>query len=301
MLSLQDLHFRYPNAPHTALTGVSFEVEPGQIVGLLGPNGAGKTTIISHLAGILPVQQGQILVDGETLPQVRRTHPSRIALAPQEYAFYPTLTVRENLQCFAAVSSTKNLAHRIDRAMAFAQLEHLGRQPAHTLSGGLKRRLNLAIATLSDPRYILLDEPTVGVDPQSRSFLLEAVRQLASSGVGVIYTSHYMEEVESLADRVIIIDHGKLLRQGSLDDLLAQGQPILKFVQSGLDQNAVDNALGSYGTMPSSHQLLLNPDRTPSQALAALERAGAQIIHAEFGRFNLEQLFMQLTQRSLRD
>lgn len=301
MLSLRDLHFSYPNAPRAALAGVSFDVNRGEILGLLGPNGAGKTTLISLLAGILPIQQGQISVGADSLQQSRHKNPSSIAIAPQEYAFYPTLTVRENLQCFGAISSTKNLKYRVEQALAFAQMERFSQQRAETLSGGLKRRLNLAIATLSDPEYILLDEPTVGVDPQSRSFLLEAVRHLATTGVGVIYTSHYMEEVEALADRVVIIDHGTVLRQGSLDDLLSQGQPILKFLQNGLSNETVQNQLQPYGIMPSSQQLLLNPNCTPSQALGALEQAGAQIVHAEFGRFNLEQLFMQLTQRPLRD
>jgi ABC-2 type transport system ATP-binding protein len=131
--------------------------------------------------------------------------------------------------------------------------------------------------------------------------LLDAVRQLATQGVGVIYTSHYMEEVEALANRVVIIDHGAVLRQGSLDDLLSQGQPVLTFLQTGLTDQAVNNILQPYGEMQSPHQLLLNAACTPSQALRALEQAGAQITHAEFGRFNLEQLFMQLTHRSLRD
>jgi ABC-2 type transport system ATP-binding protein len=301
MLSLRDLHFRYPHAKRPALAGVSFELERGQIVGLLGPNGAGKTTLISHLAGILPIQQGHITVDGDTLQQSRSRKPSRIAIAPQEYAFYPTLTVQENLRCFGAISSTKELPSRIERALAFAQLDNFRHQQARTLSGGLKRRLNLAIATLADPDYILLDEPTVGVDPQSRSFLLDAVRQLATQGTGIIYTSHYMEEVEALADRVVIIDHGTVLRQGTLDELLSQGQPVLKFMQNGLSDDRVQTTLQPYGAMQFPQQLLLNPGCTPTQALTALEQAGAHITSAEFGRFDLEQLFMQLTQRSLRD
>lgn len=301
MLTLRDVHFRYPHAPRAALAGVSFELKRGEIVGLLGPNGAGKTTLISHLAGIVPIQQGQISVDGETLQQSRSKNPSRIAIAPQEYAFYPTLTVQENLRCFGAISSTKNLVARIERALTFAQLDSFRHQQAQTLSGGLKRRLNLAIATLAEPDYILLDEPTVGVDPQSRSFLLDAVQRLAKQGTGIIYTSHYMEEVEALADRVVVIDHGMVLRQGTLDALLAQGQPILNFVQNELSDEVVQNILQPFGKLQTPHQLLLNPNHTPSQALAALEQAGAQIVSAEFGRFNLEQLFMQLTHRSLRD
>ncbi len=307
MLKLSDVQFRYPKAPRVALAGVSFELQPGEIVGLLGPNGAGKTTLISHLAGILPLQHGSISVNGESLLQVRQKNPACIAVAPQEYAFYPTLSVRENLQCFGSISSTKNLSSRITRALVFAQLEQFSRQQAQTLSGGLKRRLNLAIATLSDPEYILLDEPTVGVDPQSRAFILEAVQQLAADGVGVVYTSHYMEEVEALASRVVIIDHGKVLRQGRLDDLLAQGQALLTFAQVGLSPDVVQLTLQTYGEMSISsapsltQQLLLNTHCKPSEALLALEQAGALITHAEFGRFNLEQLFMQLTHRSLRD
>lgn len=318
MLTLSGIHTRYPGATGFALEGVTFTVERGEVLGLLGPNGAGKTTLISHLAGILPLQQGSIGVDGQSLQQSRKTHPARIAVAPQEYAFFPTLTVCENLQCFGAMdhgaaSSSDPLKSRISRALSFAQLESFSGQRANTLSGGLKRRLNLAIASMSDPDYLLLDEPTVGVDPQSRAFLLDAVRQLASDGMGVIYTSHYMEEVEALAQRVVIIDHGKVLCQGALNTLLASGQTELRFEQIGLSDINVRNVLQNYGQVQSSRQLigqsseqcsgqvLLHSHYQPGQVLLALEQAGARFVHAEFGRLNLEQLFMQLTKRSLRD
>jgi ABC-2 type transport system ATP-binding protein len=306
MLTLNGIHTRYPQAAEFALTDVTFGVERGEILGLLGPNGAGKTTLISHLAGILPLQRGSISVDGESLQQSRKNHPARIAVAPQEYAFFPTLTVRENLQCFGAVGRgaenfKEPIKSRIGRALAFAQLESFSRQRADALSGGLKRRLNLAIASMSDPDYLLLDEPTVGVDPQSRAFLLDAVRQLASDGMGVIYTSHYMEEVEAIAQRVVIIDHGKVLCQGLLNTLLASGQMELRFEQKGLDDIDVKRILQSYGQIQTDGQILLHAHCQPGQALQALEQAGAQIVHAEFGRLNLEHLFMQLTKRSLRD
>lgn len=301
MLGLSEIHYSYPNASSPALDGVSFAVARGEILGLLGPNGAGKSTLISQLAGVLPMQQGRITVDGEPLLQARKKNPGRIAVAPQEFAFYPTLTVQENLECFAALCAKNHRPARIKRALAFTQLERFSRQSAHTLSGGLKRRLNLAIAILSEPEYLLLDEPTAGVDPQSRAFLLDAVRQLACDGVGVIYTSHYMEEVESVASHVVIIDHGKVLRAGSLNDLLAQGQAILTFAQTGLSPEAVQSILQAHGQLQSPQQLLLDASSTASRALSALEQAGARIEHAEFGRFNLEQLFMQLTHRSLRD
>ncbi|HWV16393.1 MAG TPA: ABC transporter ATP-binding protein [Cellvibrio sp.] len=301
MLSLNNIYYRYPKAAQDALADVSLAVNPGEILGLLGPNGAGKTTLIAHLANLLPLQKGQISINGLSLQQLRRKSPASIAIAPQEYAFYPSLSVRENLHCFGAIHSRRDLAARIDRALVFSQLQHVSQQQAQTLSGGLKRRLNLAIATLSNPDYILLDEPTVGVDPQSRAFLLDAVKDLAATGVGIIYTSHYMEEVEALAQRIVIIDHGKVIAQGNLQTLLAQGNALLSFEQIGLSPETVGQLLAPFGQLQTPQNLLLNSQNTPSQALSALEQAGARISHAEFGRFNLEQLFMKLTQRSLRD
>ena len=311
MLTLKGIRTRYPRATEFALDGVTFSLERGEVLGLLGPNGAGKTTLISHLAGVLPLQQGSISVYAQSLQQSRQSHPSRIAVAPQEYAFFPILTVRENLQCFGAMQKSSGasvpLNARIDRALSFAQLQSFSRQRANTLSGGLKRRLNLAIAVMSEPNYLLLDEPTVGVDPQSRAFLLDAVRQLASEGMGIIYTSHYMAEVEALAQRVVIIDHGKVLCQGELNALLASGQTELRFEQSGLGDAGVQHILQNYGQIKNTGQaagqydILLNAQCQPGQVLQALEQAGARIAQAEFGRLNLEQLFMQLTKRSLRD
>lgn len=307
MLTIENLQYRYAGATQSALADVSLIVNPGEIVGLLGPNGAGKTTLISLLAGILPIQHGHIALDGKALAANRLSNPADIAIAPQDFAFYPSLTVSENLRCFGALSSNQDLDARLARALVFAQLEGFRDQSAQSLSGGLKRRLNLAITTMAQPKYILLDEPTVGVDPQSRAFLLAAVQQLADQGVGIIYTTHYMEEVESLADRVVIIDHGKVLRHGSLAELLGQGQPLLSFRQTGLSQKAVTELLVDCGqlTLPAeqdaAYELQLSSQCAPVTALNLLQQAGAQLSYAEFGRFNLERLFMQLTHRSLRD
>ncbi|HMC13221.1 MAG TPA: ABC transporter ATP-binding protein, partial [Gallionellaceae bacterium] len=210
MLAIRNLSYRYPHTENPALTGVSLNAERGQILGLLGPNGAGKTTLISHLSGILQVQKGDISIDSLPLAVVRRNTPTRIAVAPQEYAFYPMLTAKENLECFAAACGLHGdrKRRRIGECLAFSRLERFAQVRAERLSGGLKRRLNLAIALLPEPELILLDEPTVGVDPQSRAFLLDAVKALANNGAAVIYTSHYMEEIEAIANRVIIIDDG---------------------------------------------------------------------------------------------
>lgn len=305
MLSIEHLGYRYPRADTAALDGVSLTVQRGHVLGLLGPNGAGKTTLISHLAGLLPVQQGQILIDGQPLDAARNANPTRIAVAPQEYAFYPMLSVAENLACFAAAGrlSGAKRDERIAACLAFAQLERYQGTRAEKLSGGLKRRLNLAIALLPEPELLLFDEPTVGVDPQSRAFILDAIKTLARKGAAVIYTSHYMDEIEAIADRVVILDHGKVLRAGALDELLAQDERVMVLAADGIERDALLGLLAQHGTVvdASSPQISLRLASRPADVLSALDAAGVTVHNAQFGRGNLEQLFMSLTQRSLRD
>ena len=306
MLAIRNLSYRYPHTEEPALTDVSLNAERGKILGLLGPNGAGKTTLISHLSGALTGQQGDILIDGLPLAVVRRDTPTRIALAPQEYAFYPMLTVTENLECFAAAGRLggDHKRQRMEKCLAFARLKSFVKVRAERLSGGLKRRLNLAIALLPEPEIILLDEPTVGVDPQSRAFLLEAVKTLANNGATIIYTSHYMEEIEAIADRVVIMDNGKVLRDGTLSELLSGGVAHVRLAVEGVMETQLGVLLGRFGTAESigeEWRVMLAPDQTPTALLAAVEEAGGRLRHAEFGRNNLEQLFLTLTHRSLRD
>jgi ABC-2 type transport system ATP-binding protein len=302
MLALKNLGHRYPHAEAPALADVSLAVPRGCVLGLLGPNGAGKTTLISHLSGALAVQSGEIRIDGQPLHEVRAKAPTRIAVAPQEQAFYPMLTVAENLACFAAASRLAGARQksRIAACGPFSQLESFTRVRADRLSGGLKRRLNLAIALLPEPELMLFDEPTVGVDPQSRAFILDAIKSLAQAGAAVIYASHYMEEIEAIADRVVILDHGRVLREGSLDDLLSRSAMLLTLAADGLDMDM----LSRFGTVEqgaAQWRIHLNPGSGPGPVLAALEASGIQVRHAEFGRHDLEQLFMTLTHRSLRD
>ena len=312
MLAIQHLGFVYSGAPATsapALDDVSLQAHRGSVLGLLGPNGAGKTTLISHLSGLLPLQRGEILIDGEPLAQVRARTPTRIAVAPQEFAFYPMLTVAQNLACFASAAriAKPQRRQRMQACIATAQLERFAATRANQLSGGLKRRLNLAIALLPEPELILFDEPTVGVDPQTRAFVLDAIKALADKGAAVIYTSHYMEEIEAIADRVLILDHGRVLREGALNELLSEGAMALTVSADNIAPTALRELLAGFGTLEpadaaaSTLRLRLAADRTPAEAFAALAAAGAQIRHAELGRYNLEQLFMALTQRSLRD
>jgi len=307
MLQISDLAYRYPGSKQPSLDGVSLSVYRGQLVGLLGPNGAGKTTLISHLSGLLPLQKGTITVDDLPLAKARRADPTRIAIAPQEYAFYPVLTVDENLSCFASASglSGRYKSKRVETSIAATQLaSHRGVRAQH-LSGGLKRRLNLAIALLPEPDFLLLDEPTVGVDPQSRAFLLSTIQQLAAAGMGVIYTSHYMEEIEALAQEVTIIDHGKVLIQGRLDALLntdaAKTRVTLALANPPENAATILAAYGDVAVTGDGFDVLLRPEVLPTTLFSALSEAGISISHAQFGRQNLENLFMALTHRTLRD
>ena len=309
MLAIQRLGFDYSGAAAAALDDVSLQARRGSVLGLLGPNGAGKTTLISHLSGALRLQRGDILIDGEPLAQVRARTPTRIAVAPQEFAFYPMLTVAQNLECFASAGriARPDRQQRVQRCIATAQIERFVDTRADQLSGGLKRRLNLAITLLPAPELILFDEPTVGVDPQTRAFVLDAIKALAANGAAVIYTSHYMEEIEAIADRVVILDHGRVLREGALSELLAEGAMALTVTAQGVAPAALRELLARFGTLEPADpaqptlRLRMAAAHTAAEVFAALDAAGASVQHAELGRYNLEQLFMALTQRSLRD
>jgi ABC-2 type transport system ATP-binding protein len=300
MLDITGLHYRYPRATGAALSDVSLSVKRGQILGLLGLNGAGKSTLVGHLAGLLPVQHGEIRVDGERLHDYRRRDPTRIAVAPQDYAFYPMLSARENLNCFAAVNRLDAAKARraTSRALAVAQLNEHAEVRGERLSGGLKRRLSLAIALLADPQLIVLDEPTVGVDAQSRAFLLEIVKRLAADGAAVIYTSHYLEEIEAIADQVAILDHGRVLRHGPLDSLLAEGAAHLMVGFSEPPRQSLLDRLHGVGVAQvegTTLRLQLAPGVSPLAVLELIAASGAQIAEIHAGRYTLERLFMQLT------
>lgn len=306
MLSISNLSFRYPTATIAALSEVSFEARRGEVLGLLGPNGAGKTTLIAHLVGLLPLQSGDITLDQQPLAAARARQPTRIAVAPQEHAFYPRLSVVENLACFAGVGrlSGRDKKSRIDDCLAFAQLERYATVHADRLSGGLKRRLNLAIALLHRPELMLFDEPTVGVDPQSRAFLLRAIKQLAQEGCSVIYTSHYMEEVEAIADRVVILDQGRVLIQGSLNELLNADGTQLQLALEGNEPERLQTLLAPFGDVTlhgPGVQLTLASRRSLAGVIAAVDAAGLVVSQARFGHADLEKLFMSLTHHSLRD
>ena len=303
MLEVDGVSYRYRDAAAPALQAVSLNIPAGGIYGLLGPNGAGKTTLISLLAGLLTVAEGRISLNGQPLAEARAANPRAISLVPQDYAFYPMLTVAENLAFFAGALG---LAHgerrqQTDAAIAFARLEQVTGKRAEQLSGGLRRRLNLAIGLLGRPQLLLLDEPTVGVDPQSRSFLLESIAALPAAGTTVLYTSHYMEEVEAICQRVAILDQGRVLSEGTLDDLLATAD---SSAEIELDQPLPPTLAERYAATDLGHfkfELFFRSTVEVARLLEELAEAGCTVRQLHVGRQNLEQLFMRLTRRSLRD
>src|SRR5580698_10703885 len=206
-----------------AVTGVTFRADRGETIGLLGPNGAGKTTTVSIIAGLLNRDSGQVLIEGKQVKSDTDPVKLKIGLVPQDMALYDQLTARDNLTFFAALYSLAGAQAKqaIDDALNLVALSDRAGDKVGTFSGGMKRRLNLAAALLHDPQILLLDEPTVGVDPQSRNAIFDNLETLKSLGKTLVYTTHYMEEAERLCDRLIVIDHGKVIADNTLHELYA--------------------------------------------------------------------------------
>jgi ABC-2 type transport system ATP-binding protein len=304
VIQIEGLSFRYPAAEHAAIRELSLQVRPGSLFGLLGPNGSGKTTLISILSGLLTPASGALRIDGRPMPAEARTVQQFSALVPQEHAFYPRLTVLENLRFFTgalAIPKTE-AATRLAEALSVTGLESFTATRAEYLSGGLKRRLNLAIGLLNRPRLLFLDEPTVGMDPQSRRFILETIKHINAGGTTVVYTSHYMEEVEMLCDEIGVLDEGRLLAHGTLTKLLGEGGNHRLSVNlrttPTTEQRSVLPAHELTGTELSIQDCSEAEFKRVVDALAA---AGLGVSRVKYGYGNLEELFMHLTGRQLRD
>jgi ABC-2 type transport system ATP-binding protein len=217
-------HLRKTFGSLVAVDDVSFSVEPGRLVGLLGPNGAGKTTTVSMIAGLVTPDRGDVLIAGRRLSGDTDPAKRRIGLVPQDLALYDELSARANLRFFGALFDLtgRALDDAIEKVLALVELSDRAADPVSSFSGGMKRRLNLAASLMHDPDILLLDEPTVGVDPQSRNAIFDNLETLKASGKALLYTTHYMEEVERLADRIVIVDHGRVIANDTLAGL--QGQ-----------------------------------------------------------------------------
>ncbi len=294
-----------------AVDDVGFTISQGETYGLLGPNGAGKTTTISMIAGILEPDAGSITVCGEDVGTRRTAAKAEIGFVPQDLAIYPDLTARENLRFFGHLYDMKGaeLNSRVDQILEVIGLSDRAGDRADEYSGGMKRRLNIGIGLLHEPRLLILDEPTVGVDPQSRNAILESVANLSDEGIGVLYTTHYMEEAERLCDRVAIIDTGTIQAEGTRRELVEMiGER--DRIRLGLDGDT-EGAAAAIRAMPgvdeAGHdggvlELLTDDARTLLPDLIAQAAASnAGVTSVEVVEPNLEAVFLHLTGKALRD
>jgi ABC-2 type transport system ATP-binding protein len=294
-----------------AVDGVSFTARPGEIFGLLGPNGAGKTTIIGCICGLLTPTSGHVRVMGHDVAREGTAACRTLGVVPQEIALYEELSAEENLTYWTGAQGLRGarLRERIRAVLDLTGLQDRAREPVKRFSGGMKRRLNFACGIAHAPQVLLLDEPTVGVDPQSRVRLLELVRQQARDGACVLYTTHYMEEAETLCDRLAIVDHGRIIAQGTLEELrcLLGQRDLLRFSgvfdpaavrehlagMEGVEVAQADGALLSLAVADASRRL--------PAIFAALADAGAEVRQTTLTEPSLESLFIKLTGKELRE
>ena len=296
---------------NTAVDGVGFHIAAGETYGLLGPNGAGKTTTISMVVGILEADDGTVHVNGAAVTTTTPDSKAGIGFVPQDIAIYPDLSAKENLRFFGKLQglSGNSLAKRVEQVLELIGLVDRAEDRAETFSGGMKRRLNIGIGLLHEPKLLILDEPTVGVDPQSRNAILESVEQLSSEGLAVLYTTHYMEEAERLCDRIGIIDLGTLQAEGTRRELVALvGQrDRLRFSVAGDATRAAAAAGGAVGVAEVSHssgavELMVTDARSAlPEALKAITDIGIAVTGVEVTEPDLEAVFLHLTGKALRD
>jgi len=295
-----------------AVEGTNLYLDKGEAVGLLGPNGAGKSTTISMLSTLLKPTSGDVRLNGKSVIQNPSEMRRVLGVVPQEIALYPELTAYENLKFFGRIYglSGKGLETAIQRSLELVGLAERQKEVVKTYSGGMKRRINIAAAMMHEPEIIIMDEPTVGIDPQSRSHILEMVRRLnREKGLTVLYTSHYMEEVERLCDRVYVMDHGKIIASGTKEELknilsneetiwIELNRPNEAFFQ---ELKSFDGTRKAFETEQGIKLILPKGSRVLGKVFQASERHGVQIMNINVQTPSLEDVFLHLTGRKLRD
>ncbi len=310
MLRARNLVKRFGD--RVAVDNVSLEVERGTTLGLLGPNGAGKTTTLAMLIGLLAPDSGEIFLDGISLSEDLDRQKRRIGLVPQDLALYDELSASANLQLFGGLYrlSAQTVRARASEALELVGLADRARDLVGSFSGGMKRRLNIAGALLHDPELILLDEPTVGVDPQSRNAIFENLEELRRRGKTLIYTTHYMEEAERLCDRIVIVDHGRVIADDDLPGLyrLLEQAHEVTLELAGEPAPALVASLGSIpGVLRAAvdghllHLEVAEIGAALARVLDTLEAEGHKVTTLRSKHASLETVFLQLTGRALRD
>jgi linearmycin/streptolysin S transport system ATP-binding protein len=288
-----------------AVDGISLTLRPGECFGLLGPNGAGKSTLIRSIVGRVIPDSGQAAVFGA--PAASAAARAALGWVPQDLALYPRLTASENLLAFGSYYGLggKALDEAVTRCLRWAALEDRSAELARNLSGGMKRRLNMAAGLINNPRLVLMDEPTVGVDPQSRNRIFEMIEALRSEGTTIIYTTHYMEEAERLCDRIAIVDHGHIIALDTKEALVrasfgSRSQVLARF-------DGAPEAIAAWAAQHSGHLTDSTAEFTiehPTEVAALLDSAsaaGLKLVDLSLRRPNLESVFLHLTGRELRD
>jgi ABC-2 type transport system ATP-binding protein len=305
MLSLDQVSKRF--GPLTALDGISLSVARGEFFGLLGPNGAGKSTLMSLVAGLRAPDAGSILLDGVPLAGRPDAAVRALGFVPQSLALYEDLTAEENLGIFGRLYGLRGAAlrARVDACLDAVQLGDRRRDAVKTFSGGMQRRLNLAAALLHEPKLLLCDEPTVGVDPQSRNAIFDLLERLNRDGLTVVYSTHYMEEATRLCGRIAVIDHGRILALGRLDELLATlpAGEVVTFPRAGVADTALA-ALEGFGRVTEQDgtvEVHLAAGARLAGFFAAAEAAGLPDRLFQLQRPTLEDVFLHLTGKTLRE
>jgi ABC-2 type transport system ATP-binding protein len=312
ILQANNLHKQFDEVH--AVQGVSFEIGQGEIFSLLGPNGAGKTTTISMLSCLLSPSQGDASIDGHSVTGDPGEVKKLIGVVPQEIALYPTLSARENLAFWGKMYGLRGsyLKERIAAVLEVAGLTDRADDKVEEYSGGMKRRINIAVGLLHEPKVLFMDEPTVGIDPQSRRRILDTVKELNGRGLTVLYTTHYMEEAEELSDRIGIIDHGKLIAVGNQKDLTETvgENDILRI---GLEHEGVDAATlttalegiaGVRRAVLEDNELYVEAreaNTVMGDIVKVIDKTGARLQGIKIEEPNLEAVFLHLTGRALRD
>ena len=297
----------------TAVKGVSFEIQQGEIFSLLGPNGAGKTTTISMLSTLYDPTEGDATIGGHSIKKDPMAVRQVIGVVPQELALYEELTARENLVFWGQMYglSGKELNSRVDEVLEQIGLADKAKNRVKTYSGGMKRRVNIGVGLLHKPRLLFMDEPTVGIDPQSRRAILDTVKALNQQGMTVLYTTHYMEEAAELSNRVGIIDHGEMIAMGTQDELTRQvGQTDTLILHLGENDDpealakAMESLPGVREAIASENEVSLitpNAEDILAAVVAKASERGIKIRSLDIREPNLEAVFLNLTGRALRD